>query len=120
MGECHPLCSSCPHPPEGLGALPTKETGEALFGIFLVGGFLWYFTRSSLQRKNPSPLVRSPREEKIWNRAKKIILKNRGYRSFQSFDDADWGAVNRLFHVFQGAHPKGRLPEKYNSSDSTP
>jgi hypothetical protein len=62
----------------------------------------------------PKGVVRSEKDEKIWNYKKKQVEKQTGKKA-SKFTDAEWRRVNFLFQKAKKAH-KGKLPKKYTAA----
>lgn len=60
----------------------------------------------------PINLVKTGKEEKIWNKKKKEVSKSKGKPQSQ-FTDRDWGLVNKLFQAAKKKYQGKSLPKKY-------
>jgi len=63
----------------------------------------------------PKGVVRSPKEEKIWDYKKKQVEKQTGKKESQ-FTDIEWRRVNYLYQKAKKKY-KGRLPQKYTAAN---
>jgi hypothetical protein len=62
----------------------------------------------------PKGVVKTGKEEKIWEYKKRQIEKQTGKKSSQ-FSDSEWRRVNFLFQKAKKKY-KGKLPKKYSST----
>ena len=50
------------------------------------------------KKRNPSSMVHTPHEEKLWKLAKEYVKESRGYRSLMQIKgEKDWGLVVKIF-----------------------
>ena len=62
---------------------------------------------------NPSGAIKTERDERIWRVVKKKIKKERGYSSYDDFNDQDYGLAMTLFQKAKKKYEGKNLPKKY-------
>lgn len=62
----------------------------------------------------PVGVVKTPKDEKIWEYKRKQVEKQTGKKSPQ-FTETEWSRVNFLFQKAKKKY-KGKLPKKYTAS----
>jgi len=63
----------------------------------------------------PAGVVKTEKEESIWNRKKKEVEEQTGKKS-SSFTDTEWARVNFLFQKAKKKYKGKGLPSKYKAA----